>query len=86
MEIRVTKDGPYLVSDNLPLAKVTIGANEDGESVRYDWDKPFKQQRQYALCRCGHSGGKPYCDGSHAKVGFDGTETASRKPYRSRRS
>ena len=31
MEIRVTKDGPYLVSDNLPLAKVTIGANEDGD-------------------------------------------------------
>ena len=47
MEIRVTKDGPYLVSDNLPLAKVTIGANEDGESVRYDWGKPYKEQRQY---------------------------------------
>jgi CDGSH-type Zn-finger protein len=82
LEIRVTKDGPYLVSDNLPLAKVTISANEDGESVRYEWGKPFKPQRQYALCRCGHSGSKPYCDGTHAKIGFEGTETASRKPYR----
>jgi CDGSH-type Zn-finger protein len=82
LEIHVTKDGPYLVSDNLPLAKVSIGANADGESVRYDWGKPFKKQSQYYLCRCGHSSSKPYCDGTHAKIGFDGTETASRKPYR----
>ena len=82
MEIRVTRDGPYLVSDNVPLAKVTIGANQEGESVRYDWGKLYPEQRQYYLCRCGHSASKPYCDGTHAKIGFDGTETASRKPYR----
>jgi CDGSH-type Zn-finger protein len=82
LEIRVTKDGPYHVNDNVPLAKVTIGANEAGESVRYDWGKSYPNQREYYLCRCGHSGHKPYCDGTHAKIGFDGTETASRKPYR----
>ena len=33
-EIRVTKDGPYLVSGELPIAKATIGANAEGESIR----------------------------------------------------
>jgi CDGSH-type Zn-finger protein len=81
-EIRVTKDGPYLVTGDLPLAQVTIGADAQGQSVRWEWGRKFPAQAQYALCRCGGSATKPYCDGTHAKTGFDGTETASRKPYR----
>lgn len=81
-EIRIVKDGPYLVSGNVPLAPATIGTNADGESVRWDWGDCYSTEASYALCRCGHSAQKPFCDGSHLKAGFDGTETASRKPYR----
>jgi CDGSH-type Zn-finger protein len=82
VKITVSKDGPYLISGNLPLAKVTIGANAEGESLRWEWGRKFPDQASYALCRCGGSANKPYCDGTHGKLGFDGTETASRKPYR----
>ena len=79
--VRITTDGPYLVSGTLPLATQVIGTNPEGESVRWQQAKAFPPHAQYALCRCGQSGNKPYCDGTHAKVGFDGTETASREPY-----
>jgi CDGSH-type Zn-finger protein len=80
-KIEVTKDGPYLVSGGLPLAEQWIVTNAEGESLDYREGKKYPARAQYALCRCGHSGTKPFCDGTHEKVAFDGTETASRRPY-----
>jgi CDGSH-type Zn-finger protein len=79
--IVVTKDGPYLVSGDLPLSEQWIVTNDEGDSLDYREGKKFPAQAQYALCRCGHSSSKPFCDGSHAKVRFDGAETASHQPY-----
>jgi len=79
--VKISKNGPYLVGGSLPLVRLTIGVNALGESVRWEKGETFPAQEQYALCRCGRSAKKPFCDGTHAKVGFDGTETASRKPY-----
>ena len=78
----VTKNGPYLVSGAVPLARQTIVADREGGSEQWRESHSFPAQESYALCRCGHSQNKPFCDGTHKKIGFDGTETASREPYR----
>ena len=79
-KIVVRKNGPYVVSGAVPLAVQVITPNEEGMS--WDWveECTFDTPRTYSLCRCGRSNNKPFCDGTHAKVGFDGTETASRVP------
>ena len=79
--VMILKDGPYLVRGSVPLVRLTIGVNAAGESVRWEKGETFPAQAQYALCRCGASRRKPFCDGAHARAGFDGTETASREPY-----
>lgn len=79
--IQVTKDGPYVVNGALPLSEQRIVTNAEGESLDYREGKEYPEQQQYALCRCGKSANKPYCDGTHKKVHFDGTETASHRPY-----
>lgn len=82
-KIEITKNGPYLVSGGLPLTEQWIVTNAEGESLEYKEGKRFPAQPQYALCRCGESANKPFCDGSHKKVRFDGTETANHEPYAS---
>src|SRR5262245_31247510 len=79
--IVIVKDGPYMVSGYVPLSRQTIMTDQEGGSESWQESAPFKSQHTYALCRCGHSNSKPFCDGTHSKVGFDGTETASREPY-----
>ena len=79
--IVVTKNGPYVVSGEVPLAVQTIIADADGASSEWAQGETFEAKVTYALCRCGKSNMAPYCDGTHAKIGFDGTEMASREAY-----
>jgi CDGSH-type Zn-finger protein len=79
--ITVTKNGPYLVSGDVPLDVQAIAANKEGFSWAWLQGQTFEVKANYALCRCGHSKNKPFCDGSHTAAHFDGTETASRAPY-----
>jgi CDGSH-type Zn-finger protein len=79
--VQIANNGPYLVTGSLPLTKAIIGTNAEAESIEWKPEHEYPLQAEYALCRCGRSGNKPFCDGTHKKVKFDGTETASRAPY-----
>jgi CDGSH-type Zn-finger protein len=81
MTVAVTANGPYVVKGNIPLARQVIEPNDLEESWSWSEDEQFKQQETYHLCHCGGSGHKPFCDGSHMKNGFDGTETAGKVTY-----
>jgi CDGSH-type Zn-finger protein len=81
--IRIQKDGPYYVSGGVPVVRETILSAPDGESVGWA-ETAVVTDKDCSLCRCGASRSKPMCDGSHAVVGFDGTEVASRDSYADR--
>jgi CDGSH-type Zn-finger protein len=81
MKIVVSTNGPYLVSGGIPIEMQTIRPNADGFSWEWEKGRTFEAPADYHLCRCGHSSHKPFCDGTHARIRFDGTETATRQPY-----
>ena len=62
--IKAIQNGPYLVE-----GEVTV-VDMDGST--YD----TSERPVVALCRCGGSVTKPFCDGTHSKVGFDAAERA----------
>ena len=64
--IKVLKDGPYRVEGELTLL------DADGNQI------PVPGPR-FSLCRCGASSRKPFCDGTHSKIGFRGAEQAARE-------
>ncbi|PTT93200.1 iron-binding protein [Pelomonas sp. HMWF004] len=82
-KITISLNGPYLVRGTMPLAHQHIVTNAQGESIAWQEGEAVAAPAPgpYALCRCGQSATKPFCDGAHQRVGFDGTETASREPY-----
>jgi CDGSH-type Zn-finger protein len=80
-KIVIAANGPYLVYGAVPLDVQAIAPNAEGGSWTWEAGRSFERKDVYALCRCGHSATKPFCDGTHAKIGFDGTETAARSPF-----
>ena len=79
--VLVSEDGPYIVTASVPLSKQIIGTDKQGGSETWEQGKVYEAGETYSLCRCGNSRTKPFCDGSHLRTHFDGTETASREPY-----
>jgi len=56
-KVQVVENGPLMVSGGVTVQ------HKDGSS---------ETKKSAAFCRCGHSGNKPYCDGSHKTEGFQG--------------
>jgi len=82
--IKVCKDGPYRVVGAIPLLELTVVHDAEGCPCGYRISRRYPVQEAYSLCRCGQSHDKPFCDDTHKRVHFSGTETASRVPYLSR--
>jgi CDGSH-type Zn-finger protein len=80
-KIKVIKDGPYEVSGGIPLNMESIVIGDDNEPERWELTGKFTVSDTYSLCRCGRSKNKPFCDGSHVKSRFDGTETCGTEKY-----
>lgn len=66
--VLVRTDGPYLLTGR---ATVTTWLGE-----------PVETPSVAALCRCGRSGSRPWCDGTHAEIGFTGAGRPDRVPDR----
>ena len=76
-KIIVSKDGPYIVSGNIPLTVQIITPNKEGFSWDWRQGKTFDTKPDYSLCRCGRSKAKPFCDGTHKRIKFNGPLTAT---------
>jgi CDGSH-type Zn-finger protein len=74
--IVVQRDGPYRVHGDVPLVRKRQIVSEHGEPLTWKKEETLAAPESYSLCRCGRSHQRPFCDGTHAETGFDGTETA----------
>jgi CDGSH-type Zn-finger protein len=84
--VRILKNGPYIITGGVKLVRRHQVETPHGEPVEWEaGDDIATESDRYALCRCGHSNQKPFCDGSHAAAGFDGTLTADRSLSETRR-
>lgn len=84
--IIIEKDGPYVVHGNVPLVRKTQIVSEYGEPLTWRKEETLTMDTTYRLCRCGQSSNKPFCDDTHLRCGFDGTETAEITPTAERRA
>ena len=70
IKITVRPNGPYRVE--APEGSVEL---VDAQGNQYD----LTGKTAFSLCRCGGSINKPFCDGTHSKIGFQGAELAVQK-------
>ena len=50
VSVVISKEGPYIVSGDTPLSDEIIGANSEGESIKWHSSKASDAPAKYALC------------------------------------
>lgn len=69
--IEVRSKGPYIVHGQIPLTRKTRITSALAEPLTWAEVESLPTDEGYALCRCGQSKTKPYCDGTHDHIDFD---------------
>ncbi len=67
MKVTVTRNGPYIVTGGVPLIVAEICNDNEGYCRTWKIVNRYPVKEEYALCRCGYSENRPFCDGTHAK-------------------
>ncbi len=83
--ISASPNGPLIVTGSPPLVRKSPVHSEHDEPLAWKTSDPIAGDRAtYALCRCGASSNKPFCDGTHATAGFEADDTADASTYADR--
>lgn len=82
MRIVIKPGGPMVVHGRIPLREGRI--RPVGKGYVLDEGRELPQGVTYALCRCGESDNKPFCDHSCAACGFGGLDVAEHTTYEQR--
>ena len=69
--ITVRPNGPYHVVGDVPVVAKAQVETELGEPIAWQAGPELPHKDRYALCRCGQSNRKPFCDGTHLRVEFE---------------
>ena len=72
--IEIRDDGPYAVHGDVPLVRKKRINSDKGEALSWITTETLPTDEGYVLCRCGKSKTKPYCDGTHDRIEFDGSQ------------
>lgn len=62
--VRLRRNGPYVIE------------SQDVRVIDWNGQEYRVERRPVALCRCGASTTKPFCDGTHSRIGFQAAEAA----------
>jgi len=81
VKLKVSKNGPIIVSGKVPISEQIISCDVGETPKEWKEGKKYPLRETCTLCRCGQSKNKPYCDGTHVKIKFDGTETADMQTF-----